>query len=302
MREIPTPSETFYISLSAIRLGLGLFFAFDCLGVLPDLDFYLLSRPEGYAPLGKLGESLFGAVEEYAFFIWLGQFIFSLCLLLGVFPRLVSAVLWGFCHFYFQLNPYIFNGAHIFAQYLLLYLIFADTGFLSWKGRDQSFNSRLKMDVWSEFSRYLIVFHLGFIYFSSALFKLGSEIWIHGEGLHYSLSSELLSRSRLNGILIEWDVLLVFLSYLALLWQLGFPFLLLHRQSRIVALVLGVFFHFVNSELMYLEGFRVVFPLSYLCFVPDRLFRKLGSALNDLKNLSWLKFLANLKQKHLLKL
>src|SRR5690606_25891815 len=84
----------------------------------------------------------------------------------------------------------------------------------------------------------LIGFQLCVIYLVSALWKIQGETWISGIAVYYPLRiEELTVLPWLNAIVWQITPMVLIASWLSIYLQLAFPFLLLHRWTRVVGLV-----------------------------------------------------------------
>jgi hypothetical protein len=107
------------------------------------------------------------------------------------------------------------------------------------------------------------------IYFMTGFWKFQDVHWRDGSALHYVMSNFDFRRFPVPPP--AWaDGPLTFLTYLTLIWELAFPFLLLNRVTRFLALGLGVALHFGMWTLLEIGPFSFVMIGSYLAFVdPD---------------------------------
>jgi hypothetical protein len=106
-----------------------------------------------------------------------------------------------------------------------------------------------------------------FIYSCNGIYKLFGGSWREGDSLYYVMGDFTLTRmapaySRLPIWMMRG------MTWAVLSWEVSFPLLVLHRWTRVVALVFGVGFHlgiFFTMEL----GFFVPYALCmYLPLVP----------------------------------
>jgi hypothetical protein len=111
------------------------------------------------------------------------------------------------------------------------------------------------------------------IYVSTGLWKLGSTEWRYGTALHYVLSNN--GFARFPGSLPPGAAeLLAVGTYLTLLWELSFPFLVAFRRTRAVGLAIGVALHLGMWLTIELGPFPWVMLASYVSYAePARMAR-----------------------------
>jgi hypothetical protein len=116
----------------------------------------------------------------------------------------------------------------------------------------------------------LIRFQIALIYFSTGLWKLGGDQWRDGSALHYVLSNNGFARFPVSPP-AEVASLLVIGTYIVLLWELTFPFLVAFRRTRWIPLLTGVILHLGMWITIELGPFSWVMLASYVAFAePER--------------------------------
>lgn len=108
------------------------------------------------------------------------------------------------------------------------------------------------------------------MYFCNGVYKLFGESWREGDSLHYVMGDFTLTRFSPGAVpLPRW--LMRVMTWSVLCWEVSFPLLVvLHRWTRLVALLFGVAFHLGILGSMEL-GFFVPYALClYLPLVPWR--------------------------------
>lgn len=117
----------------------------------------------------------------------------------------------------------------------------------------------------------LIGFQLCVIYVVSALWKLQGSLWEEGVAIYYPLRlQELALFPGLNELV--WGITpLVYLgSWLSVYLQLAFPVLLLHRWTRVAALVAITTMHLGIAVLLSLPFFSFTMLFADAIFVRER--------------------------------
>jgi hypothetical protein len=116
-----------------------------------------------------------------------------------------------------------------------------------------------------------ILIQLCLIYLVTALTKLESPIWQQGVALHYILNVRLFD-GPFHGLILKSDALLLCLAWLTIFTQISFPFFILNKKTKYVALLLGLFFHLGSIVVLSLYKF-ILFPIVYVLFWDAEEFR-----------------------------
>jgi hypothetical protein len=151
---------------------------------------------------------------------------------------------------------------------VLFCLVWADCGYrlsLDAKRKGPSANKNERQPVWP---LRLIRSQVAIVYAASGLFKLLGPAWRSGAAVHYTTSQNVYG--RLFHVYpfppgLEW--ILTGLTYSALLWEMLFPLMLLHRKTRAVALIAGIAIHLGIWATMEVGPFTWVMLASYVAFL-----------------------------------
>jgi len=111
---------------------------------------------------------------------------------------------------------------------------------------------------------------LAVLYFFAALYKWNGTYWVNGEALYYVLSIREFSHPLLQDWLLNHPVLLKVATWIGLLYQSLFPFLIWFKQTKVPLLLVGIFFHLFIAFGMGLPDFGIFMVLSYTMFVSNR--------------------------------
>lgn len=171
--------------------------------------------------------------------LWIGNGIFLASLLtlaLGFLPRF-SAVLALLLHVSFvHRNPAIAYGVDTVSCFFLLFLCFADFRTdTEYKAGD------FQATLGSMFFR-LAQIQLCVIYGYSGLKKLKGGTWWSGDAMWASLAQVQLTRWDFSWV-AHFPILLGFMTFLTLAWEIYFPAIIWYRPLRIPVLLAGVAMH-----------------------------------------------------------
>jgi len=200
----------------------------------------------------------------------------------------------GFTYFTF-VDKTLFNNHLYLISLLAFVMIFikADVKYSlrAWK-RPSSFKPTIP--AWNQ---YLLIFLISLPYFFGGIAKLGFN-WMDS-----NLVAELVSQSKPGAIknLFSEEILVSFLKYGGLLYDLGIVWLLLFRRTRVLGVVLVVIFNLTNNSFLFDD--IGIFPFFMICstilfFNAEKVGAWLGAKLPKKKKE---KALSKKQQKRLLK-
>lgn len=111
---------------------------------------------------------------------------------------------------------------------------------------------------------------VSFIYVSGALYKAGGDAWQNGSAIYDPLHTQRFgSWPELSELVTAWAPLATALAWGSIILQLSFPFLLLRRPTRIVALFGILGFHIGIAVLMALPWFSLAMIAVDAIFIRD---------------------------------
>ncbi|MFZ6010116.1 MAG: HTTM domain-containing protein [Bacteroidota bacterium] len=180
-----------------------------------------------------------------------------------------ALLLWLVLNLY-RLNHIVINGSDLVLLSLATWAVPMSARF-RWQGE--------KMRVLQIFIfNMAVVFcqiHVAFIYFISGFDKLQSPAWTSGQAFQYIANldtmfnpalADLMKNSSLNKIL-SWSTIIFELAFAALIW---------FKPTRLFMIILGVLFHLGISAMLYLPDFSPMMILSYLIFLKQQDYERLG--------------------------
>lgn len=266
--------------LLRISLGVLLFFAYVIRAI--DSDFYYGSN--GVLELDKMLES-FPMKYRWSFLIWFpgkaalwtctGLLLLSLLTMtLGVFPR-ASALVAFFLHVSFMhRNMAIVYGLDMIAVFFLFYLIFAKT------------DSRPKSpDSWAALltssALRMVQIQVCVIYAYSGWEKIKGPAWWKGEAIWTVFANSQIVRWQLDWV-ANFPLLVSFLTYMTLAWEIYFPALIWLKKWRPWILVGGVFLHIGIGAVVFIPFFAALMIVSYATFLTPSEAERISRRINYL--------------------
>jgi len=270
--------------LAALRIGTALVLLLDTLGTyLP--DFQALYGPGSFSDPDVFAERF--AAPHWcwsvlrvlpadwgpwaAFGVWVAA---AVALLVGYRPQLAAAVAWALAVSFWNSNYYAHNGGDRLRHFLLLVLALSPCG-AAWsvrRPRGLPAGRPVEVPAWPVT---LALTQLCVMYFFNGINKLPWPAWRDGSMMAYTANDLAWSRWSMAG----WPIPFVagqVLTWGTLVWEAGFPILLLTPGTRRLALGLGVFFHVLTGLHLEIGTFALYSLCLYLPLVPWERLRRGG--------------------------
>jgi hypothetical protein len=217
--------------------------------------------------------SLEGMDRYYPVFLIL-QIILLVLGILCVYPRAISILIYLVSINLDNRAFVILDGGNNLMHLMLIYLIFmnpsppaqaaSSIGF--WKSLDNGFSNAAFL-----MARLQVVI----VYMVSGLGKVAGELWQNGTALYYTLNVDEYTHPIARDIVTQYPVLTVTGTYVTLLYQVAFPWLVWNRKIRPYLLSLGTLIHLQISFVMGLFMFGFAIAVAYLSFTTDHVAEKI---------------------------
>ena len=198
---------------------------------------------------------------------------FSITFILGLFPRFSALILFFLLMLFKFRNIFLMDGGdNIITAILPLFL------FINSESLIGSYN-RLKEKIGIANSFYVFQIHKLFvfgimlqvciIYLFAGLHKLQGEVWTNGTALYYILNSEDFSAYAINEYITRLPIIVYFLTWFTIVFQLSFPFLVWLPKTRKALLILGILLHIGIFVMMRIDNFSFIMLVCYAVFFTD---------------------------------
>lgn len=177
-------------------------------------------------------------------------------LTLGIFGKWNRwTVFFIWCSTYNLFNPIHLGitGGEVLVHLSLFYLIFIDE-------RKVHQINRLLNNTFFWVMRIQVIF----VYVFAAWYKLYDPNWISGDALYFTLQIDAFSRPFFTGFLLDYPILLKLGTYLTLMYQILFPFLIWWKKIKKPFLIVGIFFHLIIAFVVGVFSFGIIMILVYL--------------------------------------
>lgn len=149
-------------------------------------------------------------------------------------------------------NTPISDGGNYFIRIMLIYLIFADLSthwsLDSWlRQRKKRATARPETEIGTVLHNValcLVVAQLCIVYFEAGMYKVQGSLWQSGVAMYYPISSEAYGVFPwLSNLITHNSWVVVLITYTTVIAQIAFPFMLFHRITRRIALIIVLAMH-----------------------------------------------------------
>ena len=209
-------------------------------------------------------DGIFGALQHAGpvpFWLWyVATIALALAFTLGWRTRIVTPLLFIFYTTLNGQNTPISDGGNYFIRIMLIYLILMDVS------RRWSLDARRRArqgspetqtgSVLHNIGLCLVVAQICTVYLEAGLYKVQGTLWQNGTAVYYPLQSVAYGIFPPLADLLTYFALPVFIAtYVTVLAQIAFPFLLFHRITRRIALLALLGMHLSIAVVMGLPFF-----------------------------------------------
>lgn len=190
---------------------------------------------------------------------------------------------------FIEMNDAVGDQGDNMYRIVLLILLFADPG-ARWsldakrraKTGDRAILPREIGSLLHNLALIAMATQVFFVYVSGGLYKAGGEPWSAGWAVYHPLMTERFGTwPVLSDLVTAWGPMVTIASWGSILLQIAFPFLLLRRPTRIIALIGIMSFHVGIGVLMGLPWFSLAMIGIDFIFVRDRSWMGLAGAVRD---------------------
>lgn len=246
-----------------------LLFRWPAFEILYSTHSFLKIRPSDSFHLFHL--DLFFLKEHYLVVVW-ACVVLLLLNIFGIGKNIVSLLVFLMLTLLYNINNKFSNGGDEMSLLLAFYLSFANTfsHFTLFKPKEYALPKQKIYNLISNLAVYAIIINLSLSYFMSGWYKLQDTYWLRGTGMYYILNDERFSILAAGGRHISAPAILVyFLTYSTILFEIGFPFFVYFRRSKRIVLILGLLMHLGIYIFLMIYGLSVIFVIQYGLFFSD---------------------------------
>lgn len=172
-----------------------------------------------------------------------------LCLLIGMLTPVVAFIAWGLHLMFINTGFMAAYGVETFLHISLFYCILMPVGeSYSWRNGKQS------VSEWNTLSLRVLQIHLCIVYFSSGVEKAMGTQWWNGEAVWQTLMQGQFARFDMRW-LAAYPIITKLICWSTLLIEIGYPFFIWWRKTRVYMYVAVVMLHVGISIFMGLQLF-----------------------------------------------
>ncbi|ADX67056.1 HTTM domain-containing protein [Weeksella virosa] len=199
--------------------------------------------------------------------------IFSITFILGIFPR-ISALLLFFLLLIFKFrNIYLMDGGdNIITAVLPLFLFIKSESLIEGYNKLKErlgLNNNFYINQTHKLFVLGIMIQICIVYFFAGLHKLHGEVWLNGTALYFVLNSGDFSAYSINEYITRFPILVCFLTWFTIAFQLSFPFVVWILKTRKVVLLIGILLHIGIFLMMRIDNFSFIMLACYTIFFTD---------------------------------
>lgn len=268
---------------ASVRIATGLVLLIDILfQYLPEWRY--MFGPDGIGSPEVYADYLAGHITRWsllrhlpaqwgplaALIVWA---VAAIGLTLGYRPRMMAVVCWALAVSFFQSDPYFHNGGDRIKISLLFFLMFLPSDG-AWTIRRNPTVNKYDGPVYVRpWPLRLIFVQLTTIYFFNGYYKGLSPHWQNGTVLHYVMHNP--GWSLVSGEYFpKTPLLLACMSWVTLIWEMGFPLFVVFKPTRNLTLLIGVVFHLLTFFQLAVGLFPIYAICGYLPFFAWEKFSK----------------------------
>jgi Vitamin K-dependent gamma-carboxylase len=199
-----------------------------------------------------------------------------LLLVLGiacVYPRIISILIYLVTINLDNKVYVILDGGNNLIHLFLIYFIFIDPSKKTNQRKD-GFFFKLS-NAFTNLAFLMCRLQIVMMYLISGLSKVGGALWQNGTALYYTLQVDEYTHPLAKDLVSRYPLLTVAGSYLTLLYQVVFPWLVWNRKVRPWLLSVGSLIHLQISFVMGLFMFGFAIAVAYLSFASESFAEKI---------------------------
>src|SRR6202000_2334673 len=91
----------------------------------------------------------------------------------------------------------------------------------------------------------------------------------HGTGLYYCLTLDRFKGTSYNEYLVQSSLFVTAATYMSMIWETAFPFVVLNKRLRIPVLLYGVMMHLGIYVFMMINAFSLYYIVNYGFYFND---------------------------------
>ncbi|MBY8911471.1 DUF393 domain-containing protein [Bacillus sp. YC2] len=287
--------ERFYIGVSLLRIVFGLLI----------LYFYLIHYSQRYFLFSDYGInafqsawkqttfSLYNITSSLKYFdaVYHVGIVAAILFTLGFKGRLMGVLNYVLFYSLYARFSYIGDGGDNLMAITLFYLLFANTtryfsldALLRKKTALLSDFRKTLSNITQYFAVLFCVMQVCIVYVTSAIYQIMGETWNNGTALYYISQVKTVTMPFLEEMVSSHIYLSVVICYASVLLKIAFPFLIINKKTKWLAVLLVCLLHIGIAFGMGLYSFSLVMMAIELVIFTDKEYKYLFFTYNRLKH------------------
>ncbi len=204
----------------------------------------------------------------------------TLLYIIGVYPRILNILMYIFTYSLYNKNWMLLDGGNNILILELFYMMFVQTGaYFGVHARairekmQRSNPSRWFIAMLHNMGVITIMLQVCLMYFISFIFKAHGNEWYSGTAIYYVLRVDEFRLPGVNELIYKNPLLVTTITYLTLLFQGSYPFLIWNKRTKFVMLFGAICFHLGIAIVMGLAWFSLSILSVDVIFIDDTTYR-----------------------------
>ncbi|HDR7695601.1 HTTM domain-containing protein [Bacillus sp. CH_48] len=222
--------------------------------------------------------------------------LIAILFLFGYKGKIISFLNFIFIWSLMTQNNIILDGGDNISRILLFYLLFANTtqyfSLDSYLKNKKNINPSTTTNTENISLRNLLhnlsilacLVQVSILYLTSGLHKAMGELWQNGTALYYVLQVDEFSHPFFKNLIHSSDLMLVTGSYITVIVQLAFPFLLFNKKTKYIGMMGIIGMHLGIAIVMGLFSFSFIMISNQLLFLTDKEYKSIFTYLKQKYN------------------
>jgi hypothetical protein len=206
----------------------------------------------------------FPNLAPYYLLILILQVLFCVMAIANIFPRTSSLFVWYLTQVLYNKVYITMDGGNNLISLMLFYGIFM----IQSKKNDELF--RAISNYIANWTLLVARLQLCLVYFVAGHLKMTGTHWTNGTAFYYTFNVDEFTHPVLQFTFSQFPLLSVFFSYLTILFQISFPFLVWNRNWRPILFLFGGAMHIGIAFGMGLVSFGFAMALCYALFFTQK--------------------------------
>lgn len=212
---------------------------------------------------------------------WIGYCIFALgffvtlAYTVGYKTRIFSILFYIFTWSIYTRNPDLLDGGDNLLYLMTFYMIFVDSGAhfsldAIRRRTREAITNRPIASLFHNFGVLAIMVQLCLLYLTSAFYKIQGHMWQDGTAIYYVLRTTEFNLTSIGRVLFHNAFLVTSLTYMTVLFQMAWPWLVWNRYARPFVAIGAICLHLSIAYFMGLYWFSFVMISAELAIFSDR--------------------------------